>query len=120
MKVGWLILAAAFAALLPTGAFADDPRDPAMRSAEARARDRETIRQLNLQEAARVRERDERYAAGWQAYRNSQAATYPRSTDYEQARANYDRDRSRYERGLAAWRRAVSACRAGNYSACDS
>lgn len=48
----WAALAAV---LVPTVAAADDPNDPTMRSAAARARDHAIIRQLNLQELARVR-----------------------------------------------------------------
>lgn len=96
-----------------------------MNSPAARARDRAIIRQLNLQELARVRERDGRYAAGWRAAR---AASNPLTRDsdhsrradtYERARVDYHRDRADYERDLAQWRRAVAACRAGDYSACD-
>lgn len=121
-----LFICAAIAAVtVPTVAAADDPNDPAMRSAAARARDREIIRQLNVQELARVRERDARYAEGWRAARarsNSVAADPEysrRSQDYEQAMANYARDRNQYARELSQWRRAVAACRSGDYSFCD-
>ena len=83
-----------------------------MRTAEARARDRAIIRQLNLKEAATVRERDARYAKGWREY----AA---RSQSRDSAAADYARSRAQYERDMAAWRRAVAAFRAGDYSACD-
>jgi hypothetical protein len=89
---------------------ADDPKDPTMRSAAARERDRQMIRQLNLQELARVRERDARWAASGNDPASGQ--------DHERAMANYARDRVQYERELAAWHRAVAACRAGDYSAC--
>ena len=55
-----IVCAVLAAALMPGAALADDPRDPAMRSAAARARDKAIIRQLNLREAARVREREDR------------------------------------------------------------
>ncbi len=100
--------AALIAAMVPAVAQADDPNDPAMRSAAARARDRAIIRQLNLREAARVRERDAGYAQGWREWRSAQAGN-----------ADYARDRAQYERDMARWRRAVAACRAGDYSACD-
>lgn len=100
-----IVCAILAAALMPGAALADDPRDPAMRSAAARARDKAIIRQLNLREAARVRERDARYA--------SEAAASGRAT------ARYARDRAQYERDMARWRRAVAACRAGDYAACE-
>jgi hypothetical protein len=107
---------------MPAVALADDPRDPAMASADARARDKETIRQLNLRELARVRERDARYAEGWRATRANagrQAEYAARSRDHDRALADYARERASYERAMAQWRRAVAACRAGDYSACD-
>ena len=122
MKVGLFVCAAIAAVVTPVAASADDPNDPAMRSAAARARDREIIRDLNRQELARVQERDARYAEGWRAYRGS---AEPRG-DYAQewradreAMAGYARERAQYERDLANWRRAVDACRRGDYSACD-
>jgi len=104
---------------LPGVALADDPNDPAMRSSAARARDREAIRQLNLREAARVRERDARYAQG----RSDTRAYGAGSRGYEYdgdggANASYARSRAQYERELASWRHAVAACQAGNYDYC--
>lgn len=122
MRVKLFVCAAIVAAMIPAVAEADDPNDPAMRSATARAHDRAIIRQLNLQELARVRERDARYAEGWRAARiahNSKAAN-ARSRTHERAMADYARDRAQYEQEMAEWRRAVSACRAGNYDACDN
>lgn len=118
------LICAAFIAAIPAVAWADDPNDPAMRNADARARDRELTRQLNLEEMARVRQRDARAA---QAARttlardsNSGDAEYSaRRRDYDHAIASHARDRAQYEREMAAWRRAVAACRAGDYSACD-
>lgn len=113
------------AAFMPAVALADDPNDPAMRSAAARERDREIIRQLNRQELARVRARDARYAEGWRAARasgnrNGAEAEYAaRSRDHDRAMADYARDRALYERQMAKWREDVAACRAGDYSACD-
>lgn len=112
-----VVLALVFAAV---PARADDPHDPAMRSAAARERDRATIRRLNLEEAARVRKRDAQYAQGWRAARNHDGADHAdRMSDHRQALASYDRQRADYERDMIAWRRAVAACRAGDYSACD-
>ena len=62
--------AALAAAILTVPALADDPRDPSMRTAAARAKDKARIRELNLQEAERVRARDAQYAEGWRAYRD--------------------------------------------------
>lgn len=124
MKLDWLVCAPVLVALMPAAALADDPKDPAMRSAAARARDREIIRQLNLRESARVQQRDAGYAEGWREWRGSErdglAADYSaRSRAYDRDRADYAQQRARYERQMAAWRRAVDACRAGDYSACD-
>ena len=68
MRVGAVICAAIVAALMPAVALADDAKD------SARARDKETIRQLNLRELAKVRERDARYAEGWRAARARRGA----------------------------------------------
>ena len=109
-------------ALLPVAVMADDPHDPAMRTAEARARDRAIIRRLNQDELAYVRERDARYAEGWRDYRSrgANSADYSRRrSEYERANQRYAEDRTRYERQMAAWHRAVAACRAGVLSACD-
>ena len=125
MRAGLFLCAALAAASFPTLALADDPHDPTMRSAEARARDAATIRRLNREELARVQERDAGYAAGWQAWRERGGAaqgdpTYShRSADYARARAEYQRDRADYERDLARWRRAAAACRDGDYYACE-
>lgn len=121
MRIAFFVCAAA-AAVLPAAALADDPRDPTMRSAAARARDRAIIRQLNLQELARVRARDARYAEGWRAAREGRAADAEyaaRSRDHEQDMADYARSRARYDREMSEWRRAVAACNRGDYSACD-
>ena len=53
-------------------ALADDPNDPTMRTAAARARDRAIIRQLNLAELRKVRARDARLAKQWRAWREWQ------------------------------------------------
>lgn len=124
MRTGLFVCAALAAALAPSLALADDPNDPTMRSAAARARDREIIRQLNNAELARVRERDAGYAEGWRAYRGRGTASadtgYSRQNrDYERARGDYARDQAAYQRDLARWRRAVAACRSGDYSACE-
>lgn len=58
-------------AALAGAAMADDPHDPAMRSAAARARDHEQIRQMNLAQLRYVRQRDAQYAKGWRAYRKA-------------------------------------------------
>jgi len=117
-----LFLCALAAALLPATAKADDPHDPSMRTAAARARDHAIIRRLNQRELAYVRQRDARYAEGWRAYRSrgADAGDYARRrADYERALQRHADDQGDYQRQLAAWRRAVAACRAGDYSACD-
>jgi hypothetical protein len=85
---------------IPSAALADDPNDPAMRSAEARARDKAIIRQLNLDQAAYVKARDARQAKGWAAYK-----AYPAA-------------RAAHERRMAEWRRAVRLCQSGHYEHC--
>lgn len=91
-------------ALVPVAASADDPRDPSMRSAEARARDAAIIRRLNQEQLAYVQNRDAQYAQGWRAYREG-----PRVAPARHAQ---------YEREMAAWRRAVARCNAGYYDYC--
>ncbi|MCW1382515.1 hypothetical protein OLX02_06745 [Novosphingobium sp. KCTC 2891] len=125
MRVWVMACAAIAAAAAPVSAWADNPKDPAMRSAAARARDREIIRQLNLREAAMVRERDARYAEGWRAWREQGNPTADnegysgRVEDHRRDVADYEQSRAQYQRDLAEWRRAVAACRAGDDSACD-
>ena len=109
MRVHLSVCAAIVAVVMPGAALADDPNDPAMRDSAARARDREAIRQLNLQQLAMVRERDARYAEAWRA-----------AGRQREAREDYAQERARYERELAEWRRAVDACRRGDYVACDN
>ena len=110
------------AGMASTPARADDPNDPAMRTAEARARDKAIIKQLNEDQLAYVRERDARYAQGWEAYRQAhgdrdarQAASY---ADTQGSSGAYAQARSDYDAALAQWRRDVAACRAGNYEHC--
>jgi hypothetical protein len=118
------VCAAFLTALVPSAAYADDPCDPAMRSTRARARDHAIIRQLNLNEAAMVRERDARYAQGWAAWRGDRGSaggesdTAARTRDHARALADYARSRAQYERDMAAWHRAVDACRSGEVDAC--
>lgn len=87
--------------VVPSVALADDPNDPTMRSAAARARDKAIIRKLNLDQAAYVKARDARQAKGWSAYK-----AYPAK-------------RAAYERQMAEWRRAVRLCENGHYEYCD-
>ncbi|WDF73678.1 hypothetical protein [Novosphingobium sp. KACC 22771] len=127
---GWAMMAAALA---PQTALADDPRDPAMRSAAARARDRAEIARMNRDQLAYVRKRDGAYARDWAAYRDAQApgAGQGRArSDYEETAydegayttgrdgAAYAQSRRQYEQDLAEWRYAVNQCRAGNYAYC--
>lgn len=124
MRVDRFVCVAVVAALLPAAALADDPHDPAMRDAAARARDHAAIRQLNENELAMVRERDARYAEGWRAVRRNgdyaDAEYTARSRDYDRATTDYARQRAQYEREMARWRGAVAACRAGDYYACGN
>jgi hypothetical protein len=126
MRVDRFVCVALVAALLPAAALADDPHDPAMRNAEARARDHAMIQKLNQDELAMVRERDARYAEGWRAVRENrgdpaeEAEYTARSHAYDRANADYARRRAQYERQMVRWRGAVAACRAGDYSACDN
>ncbi|HYZ47546.1 MAG TPA: hypothetical protein VE567_01490 [Sphingomonas sp.] len=102
-------LACAFimtATLLPSTALADDPHDPTMRSAAARARDRAIIKRMNQDQLAYVRRRD---AERMQAFRDARAGHDAR---YADARAEYGRK-------MAAWRHAVAACNAGRWEYCD-
>lgn len=120
MKTGSLICMALAVSALPVAAHADDPKDPTMRNAAARAQDREDTRRLNLDALARVRARDSRGMQGWRAADGTSGAEYAsRSQEYRRAMSDYARDRAAYDRDMAAWRRAVAACRAGDYSACD-
>lgn len=109
MKFSSFVCAAMVAALMPVAAQADDRNDPTMRSATARARDKEITRNLNNQALTQARARNARDAEGWRAYKAKPAAD-----------AAYARQRAQYDRDMAAWRRAVAACRAGDYSACDN
>jgi hypothetical protein len=124
MRVNLFAVAAVVAAMMPAAAMADEPRDPATRSAIDRSHDHETIRQLNLHELAMVRQRDAQYAEGWRATRGNthSADANPEYRahfrDHERAMADYARSRARYEQEMAEWRRAVVDCRKGNYSAC--
>lgn len=108
-------LAAACLVVSATPALADDPKDPDMQTAEARAADAAIIRQLNLEQAEYVRQRDARYAEGWQRTRE-----YPaEQSRYEQDMARYRDDRAEYEARMAEWRRAVQLCREGRWQYCD-
>lgn len=98
---GALALGCATVFVAPAPALADDPNDPTMRSAAARAKDKAIIRQLNLDQAAYVKARDARYARGWRAYKA------------------YPAQQAAYERRMAEWRRAVRLCESGRYEYCD-
>ncbi len=102
--------------VLSGAALADDPNDPSMRSAAARARDKAIIKRLNQEQLAYVRQRDAGYASGWQAYREGRAVSARDGDDAGQA--DYARSRADYESDMAEWRRAVSACRSGRYEYC--
>ena len=80
--------------------------------------DREVIRQMNLRELRKVRERDARYAAHNRRARAQQAEYAYRRAAYERDMAAYEQQRRSYNIRLAAWRRDVADCRAGYRSAC--
>ncbi len=70
-----VLLSGAFAlgiVLLSSAALADDPNDPTMRTAAARAKDREIIRQLNLAQLRKVQARDAKLAKQWAEWREYQ------------------------------------------------
>ena len=94
------------AGLLSAAALADDPRDPTMKSAAARARDSAETKRLNQGQLSYVRERDARILGDH------------RETQGEIARADADA-RADYARKMAAWRRAGAACNAGQWDYCD-
>ena len=122
MKISPLLCGAIVAAMVPAAALADDPRDPAMRNAEARARDSAITRQLNRQENARVLKR----GVTWRVVRGGRGdeaddGDYAAAArDHERDMAEYRRNRARYEQEMAGWRRAVAACEAGDDAACDN
>jgi hypothetical protein len=94
-------------ALLPATAQADDPRDPSMKSAAARARDSAETKRLNQGQLAYVQQRDAKILRN---YRETQGE---HNSAYADAQAEYSRK-------MAAWRRAVSACKAGQLEYCDN
>lgn len=105
MKTGLFAGALALGVILvPAAASADDPHDPSMRSAAARARDKAIIKRLNQEQLAYVQNRDAQYAEGWRSYREG-----PQVAPARQAQ---------YQRDMAAWRRAVAKCHAGYYEYC--
>lgn len=110
-----ITLAAASLVVTTTPALADDPYDPAMQDRALREADAAGVRQLNIDQARYVRERDARYAEGWQRTREFPA----QQSRYEQDMARYREDRAAYEARLAEWRRAVQLCREGRYEYCE-
>lgn len=113
-----LIVAAPF---VSTAALADDPKDPSMASRTARERDRAIIRKLNQDQLAYVRQRDARYAEGWDAYRRAHGESGSRRAEREDADysdARHSDARGEYEEAMAQWREDVAACRAGYYEHC--
>ena len=113
MPARLLIRAAALCLLLPAlPAAADDPGDPAMANAAARARDKAEIRRLNLEQLAKVRARDAGYAEGWRAYRDA------RSQEADPTPTGNAARQADYERRMAEWHRAVALCEAGHREYC--
>ncbi|WP_232308212.1 hypothetical protein [Tsuneonella dongtanensis] len=91
-------LALAVVAVTAAPALADDPNDPTMRSAAAKARDRAIIKRLNQEQLRYVQQRDARLAAGNAASREWAAK--------ENARR------------MATWRHAVRMCESGRHKYC--
>ena len=91
-------VALAVVAISATPSLADDPRDPTMRSAAARARDAAIIRKLNQDQLRYFQQRDAKYAASNAASRDWAAK--------ENARR------------MAAWRHAVEMCESGHHEYC--
>lgn len=110
-----IALAGSVLAVTATPALADDPNDPAMRDRALREADAAGVRQLNIDQARYVQERDARYAEGWQRTREFPAE----QSRYEQDMARYRENRADYEARMAEWRRAVQLCREGRYEYCD-
>ncbi|MEM9500382.1 MAG: hypothetical protein AAF941_00920 [Pseudomonadota bacterium] len=94
----WFSLAVLFTT---APALADDPKDPAMQTREARERDAAEIRRLNREQLRYVQRRDAEYARGWQATREHKSAM------------------AEHKQRMAEWRRAVKLCKAGDYRYCD-
>lgn len=106
-KFGSIVCALAMGVtLLPAAALADDPRDPTMKSATARARDSAETKRLNQGQLAYVQQRDAKIL------RNYREAQSGHSGAYADAQAEYSRK-------MAAWRRAVAACNSGQWDYCD-
>lgn len=99
---------------------ADDPNDPTMASLSARERDRAIIRKLNRDQLAYVRERDARYAQGWNDYRaeHGDRGEEGGREESESDDAGYASAQREYRAELARWRQDVAACRAGYYERC--
>jgi len=114
MKVSLLICGTVVVATMPVAALADDPHDPAMRNAAARARDSAKTRELNRQENDRVVKTGVR----WWTVRPD-GSKVAGGGNYAAAMRDNERERARYEQEMADWRRAVAACRAGDRAACD-
>lgn len=108
-------MAAAGLVVTATPALADDPKDPDMQTAEARAADAAIIRQLNIEQAQFVSERDARLAEGWRRHREFPAEL----ARYEDELSQYEQSRAEYEARLVAWRQAVQRCREGQWDYCD-
>lgn len=116
MKISLLLYGAVIAAAVPVAALADDPRDPAMRNAAARARDAARTRELNRQENDRVVKRGVRW---W--YVRPDGTKVPGNGDYAAAMRDYDRQMAEYDDGRARYEQEMAdrrACRAGDDDAC--
>ncbi|KQM18788.1 hypothetical protein ASE49_06480 [Novosphingobium sp. Leaf2] len=114
-----MVLCTTFSAVL---AHADDPLASGM-NADALARDRAAIRQLNQDQLASVQRRDAGYAQGWHDYadtRRQDDNAYPADQlSYRAAQNDYARQRKQYEQAIRDWRADVAACQSGDYGHCD-
>jgi hypothetical protein len=117
MRVSTLSGAVALAVAAVAGsALADDPRDRSMNLA-AIARDRETIRRMNLDQLDYVQHRDAQYAQEAQGYTAAWRDTRAARSDYAQRQDAYARelqryreDRRRYDEAMTQWRQDVASC----------
>ncbi|MDA9918308.1 hypothetical protein N9D37_00270 [Erythrobacter sp.] len=91
----------------PSAALACNPDGCNGISKEELARDKAEIRRLNREQLRYVRERDARYAKGWEATRQ-----YPDKVAAHQQRV------VEHERRMQEWRDAVRRCEAGDHRYC--
>ncbi|SFG17899.1 hypothetical protein SAMN05518801_10977 [Novosphingobium sp. CF614] len=116
---GVLAILALGACALSAPALADDPNDRL--TPDELARDRAIIRQLNQDQLAQVRQRDARYADGWDSYARARNGWRDGEDGNARPASRDDADyaaRREYQDAMAEWRADVRACREGDYSRC--